>query len=88
MNQSSPSKEQAANGSFQNQTASKKINTLKCNRMVDEVSLVFSQGFKKIQEFEKESGSQVRIADLMKEYQRVMDSMRDIAKKASLKPLK
>lgn len=65
------------------QAAGKKPNVLKCNRMVDEIALVFSQGFKRIEEFEKEAGVQVRIADFTKEYQKVIESMRELTKNPS-----
>jgi hypothetical protein len=75
---SSGNKEQSA--AAQTQVAGKKLNVLKCNRMVDEIALVFSQGFKRIEEFEKEAGVQIRIADFTKEYQKLIESMRDVTK--------
>lgn len=78
---SSGNKEQGT--ALPTQPAGKKLNVLKCNRMVDEVALVFSQGFKRIEEFEKEAGVQIRIADFTKEYQKVIESMRELTKNPS-----
>lgn len=59
----------------------KKLSLAQKKKMMDEIESMFTNALKKVKEFEKETGSSVRVNDVNREYHKMMDEMREIVKK-------
>lgn len=61
----------------------KRGNLVKYKKMMEEIEMNFSQSIKKVQEFQRETGSHLRMHEFNKEYQKLIDSIKEVVKKAS-----
>lgn len=61
----------------------KRGNLVKYKRMMDDIEMTFGQAMKKVQDFQRDTGSHLRMNEFNKEYKKLIDSIKDAVKKAS-----
>ena len=62
-------------------TGAKKISVLQKKKMLDDIEAQFMAAFKKVKEFERETGVSVNQNNINKEYNKMLDEIREVVKK-------
>lgn len=68
--------------SSQQSGASRHQNLMKNKKAMEEIENAFSVALRKVQEFQRDTGSHIRLNEFNKEYAKLLDSLREVVKKS------